>query len=104
MIDGVCVFSEEPKRVVSRDRLQRQAFSAIPPLQALLSLDCDRPFLTERSGGVATIVCDTTENAVRQGLCYRCLAIGGISVGSPITMLRVPGSVMQLCAPHKQKC
>ena len=24
----------------------------------------------ERSGGVAAIVCDTTENAVRQGYCY----------------------------------
>ena len=39
----------------------------------------------ERSGGVAAIVCDATENTVRQGYCYTCLAIGGgggISVGS----------------------
>ena len=47
-----------------------------------LSLDCDRPFLG-RSGGVAAMVCDDTGNAVRQGYCYTCLAIGGgISVGS----------------------
>ena len=31
----------------------------------------------ERSGGVAAIVCDATENIVRQGLCDGCLAIGG---------------------------
>ena len=39
----------------------------------------------ERNGGVAAIVCDTTENTVRQGSCDRCLAIGGgygNSVGS----------------------
>ena len=37
----------------------------------------------ERSGVVATIVCDTTGNTVRQGYRYTCLAIGGgISVGS----------------------
>ena len=34
---------------------------------------------TERSGGsgVAAIVCDTTENTVRQGYCYTCLARSG---------------------------
>ena len=31
----------------------------------------------EIKGGVAAIVCDTTGNAVRQGYCYTCLAIGG---------------------------
>ena len=31
----------------------------------------------ERSGGVAAIVCDTTENTVRQGYCYACLATRG---------------------------
>ena len=31
-------------------------------------------FFTER--GVAAIICDTTGNAVRQGYCYTCLAIG----------------------------
>ena len=49
-----------------RDRLQRQAVAAIPPFQGL-SLDCDRPFFMERRGGVEAIVCDTTENTVRQG-------------------------------------
>ena len=45
-----------------------------PPLLGL-SLDCDGPFLQkevkelQRSGGVAAIVCDTTENTVRQGGC-----------------------------------
>ena len=32
---------------------------------------------TERSGGVAAIVCDTTENTVQQGFCETCHAIGG---------------------------
>ena len=52
----------------------------IPSLQGL-SLDCDRNILTERSWGVAAIVCDTKENTVRQGSCDRCLAVwgGGIS-------------------------
>ena len=41
------------------------------------------PIFTERSGGVAAIVCDATENIVRQGYCYTCLARGGgDSVGS----------------------
>ena len=50
-----------------------------------LSLDCDRPLLQKEvlSRGVAAIVCDTTENTVRQGYCYTCLAIeGSTSVGS----------------------
>ena len=34
-------------------------------------------FSTERSGGVAAIVCDTTGNTVRQRYCYTCLAGGG---------------------------
>ena len=73
-------------------------FHAMPPRGAIgfrgelccdvppqgLSLDCDRPFFMERSGGVAAIVCDTTENTVRKEYCYTCLAMGGgvISVGS----------------------
>ena len=56
---------------LSRDGLQGQAFSAIPPLLGL-SLDCDGPLLRK-----AAIVCDTTECTVRQGYCYTCLAIGG---------------------------
>ena len=34
----------------------------------------------ESKGGVAAIVCDITGNgnAVRQGYCYTCLAIGGV--------------------------
>ena len=32
----------------------------------------------ESKGGIAAIVCDTTGNAVRQGYCYTCLAIGGV--------------------------
>ena len=32
----------------------------------------------ESKGGVAAIVCDTTGNAVRQGYCNTCLAIGGV--------------------------
>ena len=34
---------------IYRDRLQRQAFSAIPPLLGL-SLDCDRTFLQKEVG------------------------------------------------------
>ena len=37
--------------------------------------------------GVAAIVCDTTENTVRLGYCYTCLAIGGLSVNSPALIL-----------------
>ena len=40
---------------------------------------------TERSGGVAAIVCDDTDTSARQGSCDRCLVIdwgGGTSVGS----------------------
>ena len=49
---------------IARDRLQRQVFSAMPPLFGL-SLDCDRlAIFMERSGGVAAIVCDTTGNTV----------------------------------------
>ena len=56
-----------------------------PPLQGL-PLDWDRPFfLTERSGGVAAIVCDTRENAVQQGYCYTCPAIGGGGYSSRVT-------------------
>ena len=57
--------------------IQRPAFLAIPPLLGLSS-DCNRPFFTERSGGVAAIVCDATGNTVRQGYCYTCLAMGGL--------------------------
>ena len=44
-----------------RDMLQRQALSAIPSFQDL-SLDCDKTILTERSGGKAPIVRDSTGN------------------------------------------
>ena len=54
------------------------SFSVMLPLQQLegLSLDCDGPFL-RKEVGVAAIVCDTTENRVRQGSCDRCHAMGG---------------------------
>ena len=43
------------------------------------TISCDAPY-----SAVAAIVCDTTENTMRQGYCYTCLAIGGggILVGS----------------------
>ena len=50
-------------RVTPLDRLQRQAFSAMPPLVRA------GHFFIERSGGVAAIVCDTTGNTERQGYC-----------------------------------
>ena len=52
-----------------------------------LSLRCPPPrpvfglryaISAERSGGVAAIACDTTENTVRQGCCYTCLATGRV--------------------------
>ena len=63
-----------------RDRLQRHGSSAMPPVQGL-SLNCDTTFFTEEVGGdVAAIVCDITENTVRQGSGDSCLAIeeGGL--------------------------
>ena len=35
------------------------------------------PLVRPVFGGVAAIFCDSTENTVRQGYCYTCLAIGG---------------------------
>ena len=66
-------------------------FRATPPIAreaSEASFFCDTPLVrsvfgrrwaifTERSGGVAAIVCDTTGNAVRQGYYYTCLAVGG---------------------------
>ena len=45
--------------------------------------------MTERNGGAAAIVCDTTGNTVRQGSCDRCLAIGSESVSTGVWC--VPG-------------
>ena len=55
-------------------RLQGQAFLRYLSSKGL-SLDCGRAFLG--SGGVAAIVCDATEDTVRQRR-DRCLAIGGV--------------------------
>ena len=56
--------------------------------------------MTERSGGVAAILCDTKGNTVRQGYCYTCLAIGGYSIGS----LRTKNSLIYIenrnCLKH----
>ena len=66
-----------------RDRLQGQAFSGPPPPPPRPVFGLRWATFTERSRGVAAIVCDTTANTVRQGYCYTCLAIGrGIWVGS----------------------
>ena len=53
-----------------------------PPVRPVFGLRW-AGFFKERSGDVAAIVCDTTEDTVRQGYCHTCLAIrggGGISV------------------------
>ena len=47
--------------------------------------------LTERSEGVAAIVCDTTEKTVRQGYCYTCLAIGGGGYCGRVAKLTLSG-------------
>ena len=84
-------------RSANRERKKYFSFSLYsflslkPILHTPLTLSLDfldaqsRPqdIFTERSGGVAAIVCDTAGNTVRQGYCYTCLAIGGvIPVGS----------------------
>ena len=50
-------------------------FLRSPPCKAWLWIAI--AIFMERSGGAAAIVCDTTENTVRQGYCYTCLVIGG---------------------------
>ena len=48
-----------------------------------VSSECDGPFFKERSGGVAAIVCDTTETHSATGvLLHLSRDRGGISVGS----------------------
>ena len=72
-----------------------QAFSAIPPLLGL-SLDCDRPFFTERSGGVAAEV-GCSSDSLRYHRKHSATGVllhlsrdrGGISVGSPSTKLHL---------------
>ena len=50
-------------------------FCDTPLVRSVFGLQ--QAIFTERSGGVAAIVCDTAGNT-RQGYCYTCLAIGEV--------------------------
>ena len=62
----------------------------LPPSKASLGIAIGHSY--GKKWGIAAIVCDTTENAVRQGSCNRCLAMGSGYFGRVIEQdLRVNG-------------